>query len=441
MKKRLFTLLALMLSVGLAAPACGGGDDDDDDTNPGDSGSGGGNTGGGNTGGGNTGGGNTGGGNTGGGNTGGGNTGGNAGSGGGGGNAGDGGGPQTPLEEGELTFVGGDIDEVRELFPFGVAVSTAGDVFVSTLGNRDNEPSRIYRFNNGETSAPEILFEVGNAGDAAVYGLGFARGKLYACIADHLQGGGGINASIYEFDAGQLNQTGLGPNNVKNNQLRATAVNANNEGFIVSAAAQAGRCGQFAIDNDGIVYAPDVSGDTDFIFRHNPAGNLNQPTGTQGDLIGDNELDNLKMSAWFQDAQLVGNVFGTTGITFDGSQLRLFLENDGTQLFELRPAGNAPEGDLETKDINQQLTAPFGIAAVDDKKFIASDLGADELVILTDDNGTFNASVDLDIDDDNAFLQPGQVVVVDDVYVVAATQLNQLGQEQAEDAKIFIRRH
>jgi hypothetical protein len=354
---------------------------------------------------------------------------------------GSGGGVQVVPEEGELTFVGGDISEVREIFPFGVAVSTAGDVFVSTLGNRDNEPSRIYRFDKGNTSAPEVLFEVGNAQDAAVYGLGFAKGKLYACIADHLQGSGGVNASIFEFTSGQLKQTGLGPNNVKNNQLRATAVNANNAGFRVADAVAAGRCGQFAIDNDGVVYAPDVSGATDFIFRVNPAGSLNQPLGQVGDQISNSELDDLKVTAWFEDAQLVGNVFGTTGITFDGSKLRLFLENDGTQLFELRPAGNAPEGNLETKDINQQLTAPFGIAAVDDKKFIASDLGADELVVLTDDNGAFNASVKFDTDDEYDFLQPGQVVVVGDVYVVVATQLNRLGLVQAEDAKVFIHRH
>jgi hypothetical protein len=345
------------------------------------------------------------------------------------------------LDEGELTFVGGDIDEVREVFPFGVAVANNGAVFVSTLGNNDNEPSRIYRFNPGETSAPEVLFEVGNAADAAVYGLGFAGGKLFACISDHLLGGGGINASIYVFDAGQLNQTNLGPNNVVNTQLVATAVNANNQGFRIADAEIAGRCGQFGIDNDGIVYAPDVSGQTDFVFRFNPNGTLNQPAGQVGDNISDADLDDLRMSAWFEDAQLVGNQFGTTGITFDGSVLKLFLENNGAQLFSLRPIGNAPENNLEEQDINQALTAPFGIASVDQNKLIASDLAQNELVILNADQGAFNASVDLDLDDDNAFLNPGQVVVVDDVYVVVATQLDQLGAEQAEDAKVFIRRH
>jgi hypothetical protein len=445
MKKRLFTLLALMLSVGLAAPACGGGDDDDDD-NPGTNGDGGGG-GSGNTGGGNTGGGNTGGGNTGGGNTGGGNTGGNAGSGGGGGNAGDGGGNQQEPDVGELVFVGGDIDEVRELFPFGVAVGTDSTVFVSTLGNRNNEPSRIYRFNANSTDAPEILFEVGNAADAAVYGLNFSKGKLYACISDHLLGGGGINASIYVFDSGQLNLSNLGPNNVKNNELRATAVNANNNGFKIADAQTAGRCGQFAVDNDGIAYAPDVSGDTDFIYRSNPLGTLNQPAGQVGDNISDADLDDLKVSAWFEDAQIVGvNDFGVPGMTFDGSVLRLFLDANGNQLFELRPSGNAPEGNLEFKAINQGLTFPFGIAAVNDLKLIASDRDADgtgEVVVLTNDQGTFNASVRIDNEDDPSMLQPGQVQVVGSVYVVAGTQFNNLavGGVQDEDAKIFIRKH
>ncbi|HEU4408734.1 MAG TPA: hypothetical protein VFS43_25965, partial [Polyangiaceae bacterium] len=53
MKNRFFTLLALFLSIGIAAPACGGDDDDnpaeDDDD---DDGTGGGGTGGGGTGGG-----------------------------------------------------------------------------------------------------------------------------------------------------------------------------------------------------------------------------------------------------------------------------------------------------------------------------------------------------------------------------------------------------
>ena len=438
MKKRLFTLVALLLTVGLAVPACGGDDDDnqgDDDDN---SGSGGGGTGGGGTGGGGTGGGGTGGGGKGGGGTGGS---GGGGTGGGAGDGGSGGGGQVGLDEGELTFSGGDIDETRQLFPFGVAVANDGTVFVSTLGNRDNEPSRIYRFNAGDTSGPEILFEVGNAADAAVYGLGFARGKLYACISDHLQGGGGILASIYEFDSGQLKQSNLGPNNVKNNQLRSTAVNLNNDGFVVANAQEAGRCGQFAIDQDGIVYAPDVSGNTDFIYRFDPQGTQNQPGGQIGDQVDENTLSNLKMSAWFEDPQLVGVQFGTSGITFDGSVLQLFLENDGAELFSLRPSGLAPEGELEKKNINQALAAPFGVASIDTQTFVASDLGNDQLVILSDNQGAFDASVDLETDDDNSFLQPTQVVVVDDVYVVVASQLNQLGADQAENAKVFIRKY
>jgi hypothetical protein len=365
-------------------------------------------------------------------------TGGTGGSGGDGGAGGKGGsGGDGPLP-GDLRLVGGDVDEQRETFPFGVAVAPNGAVFVSTLGNRDNEPSRIYRFNPGENAAPEILFEVGNAANAAIYGLGFSKGKLYACSSDHLLSSGFTNASILEFDAGQLGQTGLGPQNVKNTQLRSIAINADNNGFVINTAVQAGRCGQFAIDNDGIIYAPDVSGQTDFIFRLNPAGTLNQPLGQPGDPVDNATLAELKVTAWFQDPQLVGNQFGTTGITFDGNQLRLFLENNGAQLFNLRPVGVAPEGLLGNQEVNQALAAPFGVAALDDGRFLASDLGSDELVVLTPDQGTFNASVLFDSNDDNAFLQPASIAIAGDNAVVVGSQLNLLGAQMSEDGTIFV---
>jgi len=444
MKKRYFTLLALLLSAGLAAPACGGDDDDDDnqqqdDDDDGTQGAGGGNqqgSGGGNnqgSGGGN-----------------------NQGSGGGGnqgnaGSSGTGGGGNVPdLTPGSLTIGGANVDDTKGVFPFAVAVAGDGSIFVSTLGNRNvnngDEPSRIYRFNKGETT-PEVLFEAGI--DAGVYGLTFLKGNLYACISQHVLSANNVVSSIYEITSGQLDDTDLTKADVQQFDLQSTVVNVNGA-FQVQAEEVAGRCGQ--ITNDGTaIYAPDVL-DSGFIFRVNPANVEDEGDSGEDGIYNNQELAPIKTTAWFQDDALINNnnaAFGTTAVNVNGNLLQFFLNNDGTQIFgvQLSDGGLKPEvntlDNAEVDTLDDVIGQPFGLAVdpQDNERYVATDQNADELLVLTrNNNGNYDTSrIFSAINNDDTFIEPGAVVTVGNKAVVVATQIGQLAAgEHDEDAKIFI---
>ncbi|MCU0686252.1 MAG: hypothetical protein MUF34_29075, partial [Polyangiaceae bacterium] len=284
------------------------------------------------------------------------------------GQAGTGGGNGGIVFPAEFELVGGDIDEDREIFPFGVAVAADGTLFVSTLGNRDNEPSRIYRFAPGTTSAPEVLFQVGKIDDAAIYGLTFDnQGQLYACLSQHLLStNNNVVASILRFDPAQLGDVALGPNNVFTTSLRSTAVNdVGGGGFVVGDAVEAGRCGQLAFDGNSAIYAPDASGDSGFLFRYNVSGDLQAPGGAPGDLVNESDLSRLVVTAWLSDPAFGPGVnFGVTGVAVSQNTVNFVREDDDGSLFSLGINGLRPESFPEIISISPSLASPLGLAAL-----------------------------------------------------------------------------
>jgi hypothetical protein len=449
MKKRYFTLLALLLSVAVAPAACGG--DDDDDDNKGEdnkSGNGGGNEAGNgnnnNAGNGNN-------------NQAGrdnnNNNAGRSGSGGGGNNNGN----QVIPDEGELTFTGNNVEDIRGVFPFGVAIAPNGAIFVSSLGDRNanngtgDEPARIYRFNPGDTSNPEVLFEASKA-EVGIYGLTFMDGNLYACISQHVLSNVNVTPSIYEIT--DIGGVGLDAGDVTKFDLNGAFVANNNGAFAEGNNTLAiDRCGQIA--NDGTaIYAPDVL-NTGRIYRLNPTKDADTaPNKEPGDNYSNEDLSNLRASVWLQDAALVvnGEQFGTTAIAAsEDGFLKLFLANNDNTIFNigLKDGGLRPEANNianEPDTLNAALNQPFGIAAVpdDNDKFVASDLAGNKLVVLTrGNNGNLDETVEIDDGDDNSFVQPGAVVVVgNNTAIVVSTQINQLLAEQQNNGepKVFIRK-
>ncbi|HEU4534139.1 MAG TPA: hypothetical protein VFS00_08475, partial [Polyangiaceae bacterium] len=328
--------------------------------------------------------------------------------------------------------------------PFGVAIGPDGAVFVSTLGNRDNEPSRIYRFAPGSTSDPEILFQVGNAQDAAVYGLTFdGRGRLYACVSQHLDSAdpGTVVPSLLAFEPPQLsphfNGEPLGPHDVKQNQLRAGAVNYG--GFFVVDQVQAGGCGAIAYDGDAAVYVPDTSGASNYVFRFNTEGIMHQPGGQIGDAVTDEDLEALMMTAWFGDALLGGgDRFGVTGVAADGQRVAFVREGEGSLLFGLGVEGLHPAPALELAGIYAgDPVTPFGLAAVGSGRFVLSSRDADQLLLLQPAGPDYEAVVLFDRDDANEFVAPAGIAVRGEDMVVVASHFNNLGVIQDELAKAF----
>ncbi|HEU4406383.1 MAG TPA: hypothetical protein VFS43_14045, partial [Polyangiaceae bacterium] len=358
------------------------------------------------------------------------------GAGGQGGTGGTGGGLPAPFER---VLSGGDVEEPGEVYPFDVAVGADGTVFVSTLGNQLDEVAGIYRFRPGSANSPEKLFEVDDTQSSAVYGLAFVNGDLYACLGQHLQAPDLVTPAIIKVGASQLGETFLGPDDVAVTPLLSSAVNVDNQGFIVDDEYVAGGCGQIATDG-AMIYVPDTSGDTGFIFRYNPAGTEDAPAGLPGSPIPPAAVADLKVTAWYEDVDFVflhQESFAFAAITYDGSELKIFAEEDGAQLYVLRPDAPASELDLEALNIFPALTRPFGIAALGQGRFVASDAATNELLLLTLQGGSFEAVGVFDDGDDASFLAPAAIKVVDGVAVVAGSQIDRLGLGQSQSAKVF----
>jgi hypothetical protein len=320
---------------------------------------------------------------------------------------------------------GGEVDEDREVFPFSAVAASDGTLFVSTLGNRANEPSRIYRFNPGESTAPDILFQVGDGDDAAVYGLAIdGQNRLYACVAQHLQsqGNGVIAASLYRFEANQTKQDNLGPGQVQQNILASNAIFNNGTYLVAQNEVQAGRCGHIAFDGASTVYAADTSGLTQTIFKFNPNGNVDTASGQANDPVDPAVLGDLRMTAWFTNANLgAGAQFATAGIAVDGSSVKFIRDNDSTNLFDVTVrSGGGAENSLGNVEVNSNFDTAGGLAAAGNNEYYVTAVDTNELVKLTFDDDAFNTEVLFDnVTDDRSFIGPtGVTVRGNDIIVV-----------------------
>jgi hypothetical protein len=386
---------------------------------------------------------------------------GNAGTGGGNGNQ------QVP-DEGDLVFEGGDVDDADIVFPFQAAVAPNGDIFVSTLGapniQGNDEFGRIYRFKNGDDT-PELMFQVAKA-NAAVYGLVFAKGKMYACVSEHIDSNiGDVNASVFEFQPYQLGSADvLSPSDVTQIQLISNAVNDNNNGFIfVQAKEAAGRCGPLTTDGS-FIYAADISGGIDgqgngsgrnnFIYRIDPSkpnGNDDNPSDANtndGDSIPNSDIGKYRVTAWFNDPQLntVTN-FGATALAFDGAILRVLTEQEDQTVFGLNAGGLVPElgGFQDSLDFTagDEIADPFGLVKIDTNEFLISDRATDTVFRALLDSGELRVNNVLEVNNvqtsQQSFVDPGNITVVGDKYLVVGTQFNNLGGAGVDSFTVYIR--
>jgi hypothetical protein len=447
MKKRFFTLLALFLSVGLAAPACGGddddnkGDDDDGDNGSSGSGTGGSGTGGSGNNGSGTGGSGTGGSGTGGSGTGGSGTGGSAG---GGGTGGSTPGDLEPVYE----LSGGDIDaeDKFELTPFGVAIAGDGTVFVSTLGNNDDVLSAIYKFEPGSNGVnPTLYFQAKNK-DTAVYGLALDnKNRLHACISQHvLNANGATNASVYRFDNLKAdNQIGTG---FVPTTLQTQAVTNGNSVVDNGANIKVGRCANLGYDGGSVIYVPDSSGDTQFIFRVNTEGTTEQvQTDDNGNVVN---ADDLRAVAWFTDAATLGggNVdanFGATGVTADAGSVKYMRNDDNLTIFDIGINGFGPDDTLETETVNAGINQVLYMLSIGGGEFLVSARNNNDdgtiFRLSPDGNGNFDPVrlQDENTLDDDAFSEPAGIAISGDQGLAVGSQIEQLGVNAVNPSRVF----
>ncbi len=436
MKKRFLTLFALLLSAGLAAPACGGDDDDnsgDDDDNNGASGSGNGASGAsGASGSGNGSSGSSGSGS------------GSAGSASGAsgsanGASGSSGNPGAELAD-VLEFTGGDVDsdEAFELFPFGAAIAPDGSVFVSTLGNNDDVRSRIYKFDPGAENSPKLYFEASAQADNAIYGLAINENKLYACIAPHLLAVSNLPSTIYRFDSLDVagnNNAGF-QSRVLNTavEVDAEAGQAQNNGVNIVL----DQCTNIAFDNSNNLYVADALGTTNAIFRFNTdAFDANPAPDLDDDNITVTNYQELLTTAWLIDAVNVGGgngtEFGVSSVAVDGANLFFVRQDDANTVFSVGLSGDFPDSNVadDSTDILQAVNEPSFIA-VTNGNFVVSSLVDAEVVILRDNNGDRQATTLLDgniVDDENSFLDPIAISIRGNQGVVVASQVQTLLQD------------
>ncbi|MCU0686822.1 MAG: hypothetical protein MUF34_32015 [Polyangiaceae bacterium] len=364
-----------------------------------------------------------------------------------GGKAGTGGTAGAPVYT-TLELSGGAVGNPLATFPVGI--STMGTVvFVATLGNRAEEPSRLYRFLPGQTDSPEVIYEVPDPATQAIAGVAFNLYDYppvgYVCITRHpLAVGATVPPSVKQLLLTPWATARSPADETPGFALKSTAVNVGNQGFFVAPEVKAGACGPIAWDGSSI-FAPDTSGASNFLFRVNEHAFRTEPNVPFGEPINDIELWFLRTVAWFEGPQFeAGPFFGVSGISqgvVPGSFGSVWFarEDRSGQIFRVRSNGTTPMVSVpESFPLSRRVNTPSGLRALNDGKLLTASRDDNQLLELVPEGAGFTPVVLFDGAGDPAFRQPMAVDAYDDKAYVVGGQVEHLGGQAPVPAKVFI---